>query len=264
MFPSYQPFMNHFHPIFKRPQWIFFDLDDTLWDFAANSLKSLRHVFDNFREVSDKFDSFNDFIDVYHFYNSRMWELHAQGKVTSGFLKTERWRLTLFPESDIATTREICAKVNAAYLENLATQPGIAKDAVEVLTSLSKAFMTGIISNGFTDTQYKKLFNSGLWRFVARTVISDEIGIQKPDTRIFDYAIRETGATSIPVMVGDNPDTDIMGALKAGWKAIWFNRSGKRFPFDANALANKGIDPAKFLGTAKDMREVHEILSGQH
>ena len=257
--------MNHFQPIFKRPQWIFFDLDDTLWDFAANSLKSLRHVFDNFHEVSDKFNSFDDFIRVYHTHNARMWNLHAQGMVTSGFLKTERWRLTLFPESAPAASTEFCSVVNSAYLENLAMQSAIADHAAEVLALISKESMVGIISNGFTDTQYKKLFNSGLWRFVARTIISDEIGIQKPDSRIFDYAIRETGASSLPVMVGDNPDTDIMGALKAGWKAIWFNPSGKRFPYDDSTMDSDGIDPTRFLGTAKNMTEVYENLSGlQH
>lgn len=248
-------------PVFRRPRWVFFDLDDTLWDFAANSLKSLRHVFDNFQVVSDTFGSFNDFIDVYHVHNSKMWELHAQGKVSSGFLKTERWRLTLFPGRPRGETDGICSAVNDAYLDCLATQPGMGKDTAEALAFLSKVFMIGVISNGFTDTQYKKLSCSGLWRFVARTIISDEIGIQKPDRRIFDYALRETGAASVPVMVGDNPDTDVAGALKAGWKAIWFNRSGSPFPFDNDTLASKGADPAGLLGTAKDMWEVCEILS---
>jgi len=189
-----------------------------------------------------------------------MWELHAKGSVTSEFLKTERWRLTLYPDSAPSTPPEICSVINSAYLENLATQPETAKNAEEVLAMLSKEFMIGVISNGFTDTQYKKLSNSGLWRFVSRTIISDEIGIQKPDSRIFDYAIKETGATTTPVMIGDNPETDVLGALKAGWKAIWFNRYGKQFPYNEEELAENGIDPAIFLGTAKDMNEVYALI----
>ena len=253
--------MTH-KPAFRRPEWIFFDLDDTLWDFASNSLKSLRHVYDSFHQLSDAFATFEDFADEYHVHNARMWKDFADGKISSDFIKTERWRLTLFPEGDPADPPAFCAELNTEYLEYLASLPYPVEGALETLESLRKDFMIAGLSNGFADTQYKKLKNSGLWRYVTRMVVSDETGITKPHRGLFDYAVAETGATGIPVMVGDNPDTDILGALRAGWRAIWFNRfSDDGFPYDDARLREMGIDPALFLGTAHSLPEAARMLT---
>lgn len=71
----------------------------------------------------------------------------------------------------------------------------------------------------------------------------------------------ETGATGTPLMVGDSVDNDILGALGAGWKAIWFNRTENPFPYTAGQLEAKGIDPSLFLGTAASMSEVEAIIN---
>lgn len=246
---------------FKRPQWIFFDLDDTLWDFAANSLRSLEYIYNEYAVIRDKFPSYNRFLEVYHAHNSKMWEEFAKGNVSSDFIKAERWRATLFPEAPVANPPSECVRINDSYLSKLATFPHTIDGVIPLLEKLVKSKMIGIISNGFADTQYKKLNNSGLWKYISRLIVSDEIGIQKPDTRIFEYAIAETGATGIPVMVGDNPDTDILGALLAGWKAIWYNPANKHFPYSADNMKAKGIDPENYLGSAQDMAEVERLLS---
>ncbi|MDE6094664.1 MAG: YjjG family noncanonical pyrimidine nucleotidase [Muribaculaceae bacterium] len=253
----------YFHS-FNRPEWIFFDLDDTLWDFASNSLRSLEYIFNETHIIREKFSSFEEFIDEYHIHNSRMWEEFAKGNVTSGFIKTERWRATLFPDSPPHNPPAECTEINDMYLSKLATYPYTVEGAIPLLRNLAKSKMIGIVSNGFTDTQYRKLNNSGLWKYITRVIVSDETGIQKPDPRIFDYAVAETGATGIPVMVGDNPYTDILGALLAGWKAVWFNPAGKEFPFTNQDLKDKGIDPELYLGAARDMQEVGELITKSH
>lgn len=249
---------------FKRPLWIFFDLDDTLWDFAANSLRSLEYIYNEYAVVRDKFPSYSRFLEVYHIHNSKMWEEFAKGNVSSDFIKTERWRATLFPDTSYGNPPSECATINDAYLSKLATFPHTPDGVIPLLEKLVKSKMIGIISNGFADTQYRKLNSSGLWKYVSRVIVSDEIGIQKPDPRLFDYAISETGATGIPVMVGDNPNTDIIGALLAGWKAIWYNPSNKQFPYTPDGLKAKGIDPDRYLGSAQNMEEVEKLLSDGH
>lgn len=246
---------------FNRPEWIFFDLDDTLWDFAANSLRSLEYIYREYALVRDKFPSFNSFLEVYHTHNSKMWEEFAKGNVSSDFIKTERWRATLYPDTPADNPPSECAMINDAYLTKLATFPHTPYGVIPLLEKLVKSKMIGIISNGFADTQYRKLNSSGLWKYVCRVIVSDEIGIQKPDPRLFDYAVSETGATGTPIMVGDNPDTDIIGALLAGWEAIWYNPSNKQFPYTSDDLKAKGIDSDRYLGSAQDMREVEELLS---
>ena len=62
-------------------------------------------------------------------------------------------------------------------------------------------------------------------------VLSDDIGVNKPDKRIFDHALKKSNALAdCTLIIGDNPDTDIAGAVNAGWHAIYFNRNGEGKP----------------------------------
>ena len=71
-------------------------------------------------------------------------------------------------------------------------------------------------------------------------IISDEIGIQKPDAQIFRFAEQETGATpETSVMIGDNPSNDIAGALEAGWRAIYYDIKGKPFESESKLYLGK-------------------------
>lgn len=245
---------------FSRPKWLFFDLDDTLWDFHKNSGESLRHVFSMFPEINRRFSSFDEFSKEYHIHNSALWGDFADGKISSGMLKSERWRRTLYPDSNPLSPPDICATIDREYLHFLAEQPGLVDGAEATLSRLSKDFMVAVLSNGFIDTQYRKLKHSGLWRFITRTVVSDEAGFQKPDPRLYDYAVSATGATGTPIMIGDNPLTDILGALRAGWKAIWLNPSGKEFPLSDDDFKEEGINPALFLGSAGNLAEVERLI----
>lgn len=213
---------------FSRPDWVFFDLDDTLWDFKTNSMVALSHIFTNCPEIRSRFDSFDSFYDIYHFHNERLWKLFAEGNINADFLKRERFRSVLFPDDSSAETQTACARINSIYLSILAKQTCLIDGAVEILASLSRRFMIGVLTNGFREVQYQKLRCGGLDRYVQRMVISDETGFRKPDPAIFHYAADAVGACdSRCIMVGDNLHTDIKGALSAGWRAVWFDRDGK-------------------------------------
>ncbi|MCM1489994.1 MAG: YjjG family noncanonical pyrimidine nucleotidase [Muribaculum sp.] len=215
-------------------KWIFFDLDDTLFNFSKASLISLRKLWEEEAEIRNMYDSAESFIDEYHIHNSRMWELHESGKITSEFLKAERFRLTIAPDRNdeeiILTSRTF----NDRYLHLLGECNEACEGAEEILKRLSKRYLIGVLTNGFTEVQYRKLRSTGLDRYIQRVVISDEIGVQKPDARLFRYAERETGATmETALMIGDNPKNDIQGALDAGWKAIYYDCKGKPFESDS-------------------------------
>ena len=100
----------------------------------------------------------------------------------------------------------------------------------------SKGYKIGIISNGFYEVQYNKLRSSDIEHLIDVVVLSDDIGINKPDRRIFDHALRKAGATAEEsIIIGDNPDADIYGAKSAGWRTIYFNRKGKPSVSEADA-----------------------------
>lgn len=212
------------------PKWIFFDLDNTLFDFTTASLLSLRHLWEESSEIRSRFDNPQAFLDEYHIHNKLMWQLHESGQITADFLKGERFRLTVAPERNDEATLMDMRLLNDRYLWLLGECDTPVDGARELLAYLSRKYLIGVLTNGFTEVQYRKLRSTGLDRYIQRMVISDEIGIQKPDTRIFRYAEQETGATpETTLMIGDNPDNDIMGALDAGWHAIYFDRKSKPF-----------------------------------
>lgn len=220
-------------------KWIFFDLDDTLWDFKANSLTSLRHIYKEYDVLRMAFPEEKDFIDTYHLHNAELWRQHHHGLISSDFLKKERFRRTLKGRVDVGD--DTFTLLDESYLLKLASLPQTVEGAFRILDRLRHRFLIGIISNGFLDTQYRKLRSSGLDRYVQRMIISDEVGIQKPDGRIFEYALAETGADRRDViMVGDNPEADIEGALNAGWKAIHFTRDNQ--PTPAGAIRIESLD----------------------
>ncbi|MDE6480800.1 MAG: YjjG family noncanonical pyrimidine nucleotidase [Muribaculaceae bacterium] len=212
------------------PKWIFFDLDDTLFDFSKASLLSLQKLWDETSEIRERFDNLNAFLENYHTNNKHMWELHESGKITADFLKGERFRLTIAPDRNDFEIQKFSRNLNDRYLRHLGECNAPMEGAKELLQYISRKRLIGILTNGFTEVQYRKIQTTGLDRYIQRMIISDEIGIQKPDSRLFRHAEQATGATpQSTIMVGDNPDNDMQGALNAGWHAIYFNRKQKPF-----------------------------------
>lgn len=210
------------------PKWVFFDLDDTLWDFHANSAKALSELYNTTEYLLNIFPDYSVFQETYHRENDIVWELYHHAKITAEELKRRRFAVLLqgvFPEERIA---KMALELNERYLDLLAKQTTLVADAEDLLRYAARKYLIGVLSNGFINVQYRKLYSTPLWRYVQRMIVSDEIGVTKPDSRIFRFAERAVGASSSEcVMIGDNPDADILGAVNAGWQAIYFNKRGK-------------------------------------
>lgn len=235
--------------------WIFFDLDDTIWNFTENSSKSLEILYARSPILRKLFKSLEEFVEIYHRNNALMWQLYSRGEVTTKELKLERWRRTLATRQFEVLTA-VCEELEFNYLEILAQGKEIIPGVYELLQELTKEYLLAVLSNGFTKTQYKKLLFSGLDKFITRIIVSEEIGINKPDSRLFDYAINETGATKPYLMIGDNGETDVFGAMRAGWYAIWYNPLDKQFPFSKEELLAMNVDPSLLFATVKNMYEL--------
>jgi putative hydrolase of the HAD superfamily len=102
-------------------------------------------------------------------------------------------------------------------------------DAEPVLRQLKGGFLLGLLTNGASQLQRRKLQASGLKGYFRETVISGEVGVGKPDPRVFQLVIAGLGVTpDEAVMVGDNLVRDVGGAIGAGLHAVWLNRDGAR------------------------------------
>ena len=87
-----------------------------------------------------------------------------------------------------------------------------------------------IVTNGTTEQQTLKVQTAGLETYVDAVIISEEQGVRKPETEIFEIAAAHLGmALAEGWMVGDHPAADILGGRTAGLKTGWVSR-GKSWP----------------------------------
>lgn len=202
---------------------IFVDLDDTIWDFTANSKVALKAVYERYQ--LDNQCSYDVFIKEYLLINEKLWSLYHHGKIEKDFLKRERFRASFERCGIIFESPE---RFDYDYLETIVTLKKVVAGAPKLLQHLKKRGSVNVLSNGFANLQFRKLQSAGLDRYIDLMVLSDDIGVTKPDKRLFDYALEKAKANAeTTLMIGDNYDADILGAYNAGWKTIFFNRRGE-------------------------------------
>ncbi len=209
--------------ISKQYRHLYFDLDHTLWDFDKNAKTTLTQVYASF-ELDKKVDaSFDDFYQKYLFHNQVLWDRYHKGFINAEDLKWKRmWRTLL----DYKIADEHLAKdLSANFLEILPTQKEVFPHTFEILDYLSnKNYKLHLITNGFEKTQWSKLKNSGLDKYFEQVITSEASNSVKPNKEIFDFAITKAGALlHESIMIGDNLDADIQGALNAGMDCIFVN-----------------------------------------
>lgn len=205
--------------------WVWFDLDDTLYDFRANSHTSLAETY-RIASLHRWWPSVDEWRDHYHRINDELWELYAPGLISRQQLRHDRFFRPLTEAGCPDWLAEaLYPRLDHVYLDLLAHKSGTVPGAIGIVDSLRRhGLRIGILSNGFKQVQYGKLSSTGLMPIVDCVVLSDEIDINKPDPRIFDFACRKAGTSPDRcLMIGDNPSTDIIGAINARWKALWFN-----------------------------------------
>lgn len=206
-------------------EWIWFDLDDTIYDFAASSLISLKQVYAKY-ELDRFFSDEQLWIGIYHKHNAALWNLYNKAQITQQQLRFDRFYLPLQEGgADEEENLRLNPILDVDYLAMLGSTGLLIDGAKQALEHLkSRGYKIGILSNGFRGVQNEKLRTTGISHLIDEVVLSDDININKPDRRIYDYALEKTGARAeTSLMIGDNPSTDIVGAIKAGWKAILYS-----------------------------------------
>jgi putative hydrolase of the HAD superfamily len=134
------------------------------------------------------------------------------------------------------------------YLEICPTKTNLFPNAHETLGYLQDRYTLHLISNGFKEACEKKLEHSKLAPYFDTIVISEIVGINKPDRRIFEHALKNGNAIKEEaVMIGDNLDADVRGAQNAGLEAIFFNPLEVEKPQDINHMI-------------KDLKELQQIF----
>lgn len=234
---------------FSGIRTVFLDIDDTLWWFSHNSALTFRHIFDLFglERVTD----YDKFHQLYLEVNNGLWERYHHGLIGKEQLQTERFIVPLCQAGmDRAEAVRLAEQLNWEYLTYLSQLPTLVPGAKHLLEHLNgRGYDVNTLSNGFNLIQQRKLHYSGIAHLVHRNVLSDVCGVTKPLPGIYACALRDCQASAeTTVMIGDNPDADIAGAHRAGWRTIYFN------------FKQQPIAPGMADATVTSLAEIEQLL----
>jgi putative hydrolase of the HAD superfamily len=221
---------------------IFFDLDHTLWDFDKNSALTFDHILKR-NEIEVDLHSF---LEAYQPINTNYWRLYREEKVTKNQLRFARLNET-FKVLGIAISNKLVRKLSEDYITFLSSYNHLIDGALPILEYLSKRFQLHIITNGFKEVQQQKLNASGIDHYFLTVTNSEMVGVKKPNPKIFKYALSVARATVMDsLMIGDNLEADVYGALDFGIQAICFNYHKEIIPKEILSI-NRLTELKKYL-----------------
>ncbi len=228
----------------RKYDHLFFDLDNTLWDFTANSRLAMEQTLTE-NGLLQQLPSFNPFFKVYEQINHALWSDYHARKISKQELIVRRFSKSL---QEFGVQEFDWQKLNRRYLENMALQTQLFPSTKETLATLKdRGYKMYIITNGFREVQYDKLANCGLDGYFSKVFISEEIHTAKPHREIFEFSLKSANAPKKKsVMIGDSWETDIEGALQFGIDQIMFTNDGLH-PLPVGIQAKRMATNSNFL-----------------
>lgn len=228
---------------------IVFDLDDTLLDHKGAETRALLEIRSQYPMLQQVIPQ--QWLTQYAHRNRELWEQYGRGEITRRNLHFRRFNDSITALGIPITETEV-HEMGQRYMEAYRRHWEWTEGAERVFRSVSLKTFTGILTNGFKETQRLKLDRFGLDSSSIQVVISEEFGVMKPDRRIFDETHRRislaAAAKGVSIQpdemlyVGDSFTSDIIGATGAGWKSAWFRPAGS--PGAPSGVASGTVAPS--------------------
>lgn len=203
---------------------ITFDLDDTLWDTAPVIVRAEAVLRDWLTTHAPKAGA----LEVADFQALRLRVLTEQPELKHRISALRRRVLFhALQDTGYGDAQRLADEAFEVFIE--------ARHALEVfaqaeptLAALARDYALGVVTNGNADVR-----RIGLGHHFKFVLCAEDIGIAKPDARLFHEALLRGAVTAgATVHVGDHPGDDIAGAQQAGLRAVWFNPGGKHWDGD--------------------------------
>lgn len=202
---------------------IFFDLDNTLWDHRKNAKLTLEKLFKKYL-IEERFQlTFDAFHAKYDEINEHLWELIRDGEIDKEYLRKHRFYDTFLhfgiDDFDLAQVFE------HQFLDEIIGHNELVEGSVGILEYLvSKNYKIHIVSNGFHEVTHRKIDGSGIRKYVETVTSADDVGVRKPNPKIFEYSLNQANAVkSESILIGDDWIADIKGAQNFGIEVIFFD-----------------------------------------
>lgn len=203
---------------------IFFDLDNTLLNFTRTEAYALHKLHRQYFMKTD----FNQLKEQYEGINQFLWRELERGMICLEKLKVQRFQ-RLFDCLKVShlSSERVALEYESFLMEKIFWFPGV-KETLDLFQPLYKM---GIITNGLARVQRKKFQKARMNRWFSSIVISEEIGVAKPEKKIFEVACQDLQASyDKSLMIGDSLSSDYQGALNVGMDFCWINVQGVDLP----------------------------------
>ena len=243
----------------KQYKAVLIDWDDTIGDFIGAAKLALQEMYDKYH-LSDYFASHEEFVSLYKPHNIELWDKYGKDLVTKAFLRVDRFLWPLLHGSKVGERQEatgerqeltaLAEQMSEDFLHLTTAHFSLLEGAEALVRYLAEKYPLTVVTNGFVEVQYEKFDKSGLRDCFAHIVLSEEVGCQKPNPRIYEEALRMNGISAEEaVMIGDSWTSDLQGAINAGIDQIWIRKSQDPLPEGQSATY-----------IVKSLAEVMEIL----
>lgn len=199
---------------------VLFDLDHTLWDYHKNAHETLSEIFTEYLGTGSV--DLTQHITLFKGINDTLWESYHKGEIRQWEIRERRF--DQFLKELRIFTPQLSKTLSDEYLKRGPTKSHLLPNTHEILKYLEKTYPLLIITNGFEETQRRKVVHSGIDHYFTELVTSEKVGIQKPSPEIFLKALSITEhQPDEALMIGDNLSTDIQGALNSGIDSVYFD-----------------------------------------
>jgi len=204
----------------KSYKLILWDLDNTLFDFDKAEEIALRYAMQKHGLTYDPAST----LDAFKLVNNRRWEGLEQKRYTKDEVLVGRF------DEFFGVGRVDSRAFNADYLWSLGENKALYPEAEGVVRELhTRAYIQSIVTNGAKEVQDACYYNSPIASLIKAVVISEEVGVAKPDPQIFEIACQLSGwmDKDTTLVVGDSLSSDIAGGQAYGVDTCYFNPGGK-------------------------------------
>ncbi len=204
---------------------VFFDLDHTLWDFEKNSNLTFEKLFKTHNVELNLQDFLTEYVPI----NFQYWKLYREEKVSKEDLRYGRLKET-FDNLNFSVTDDLIHLLSEEYIHVLPSNNHLFEGTIELLEYLHPKYELHIITNGFEEVQNLKLEKSGIEKYFNSIITSESVGVKKPNPKVFKYALDKANAKADnSIMIGDNLEADIIGAIQCGITSIHFNLENLKY-----------------------------------
>ena len=208
---------------------VLFDMDETLIRHTSTGLELTNSLYHTFREHLGETEEAIFARTLWQKAND-LWQMMFDGALSGDVARPYAFINTL--RTLRVEDTKIAHDMLATFEERLIASTQLYDDSIPVLEALrADGMRIGIVTNGYTALQTRKLEHHGLPDMVDFVLVSEAVGLHKPHPGIFQVALHKAGAKAEEtLMVGDNLWADIAGAAATGIPSVLIDPEGTREP----------------------------------